>query len=114
MQSPKDPTKDPRFKALFEVLGRTGAANVQVRWSDDEEPTVWLAVAVYHDARWDAAAAPNPLEALIRLAEQLIDGGMCAHCNRGTMFDPEITPKFKHPQLCVWTWRGDRYEMGCK
>lgn len=74
--------EDPRLVAAVDLIGRTGAKEAQVRWSDDEEPTVWFVVAKYADGTAEAAAGMNPLVAAIRLVEQLVDGGACAHCGR--------------------------------
>jgi hypothetical protein len=61
----------------------------QLRYSDDEEPVVWMAVAIYDDERWECAAARHPLKALFRLCEQVILGGTCTHCHRPTGFEEE-------------------------
>jgi hypothetical protein len=80
---------DPRLVAVFDLLRRTGARQVQIRYSDDEQPVVWFGVAVYGDGRFEAAAASEPLRAMLRLAEQLVDGGMCTHCKRPTGLEPD-------------------------
>lgn len=94
---------EPRAVAAIDMLRRTGAADVQVRYCDEEDPVVWIAV-VRHRMRgnipvpdgpinvWEAAAGRNPVEALLRLCERLIDGGTCAHCHRPTMFLEELNP----------------------
>lgn len=91
---------DPRLPAALDLLRRTGAMSVQIRYSDDEEPTVWMAVAEHNvsDAGlpmaagtegthtvYEAAAAMTPADAAVRLAESLLDGvGTCVHCKRPT------------------------------
>lgn len=60
----------------------------QLRYSDDEEPTVWMAVGIYEGA-WECAAAPDPVRAVFRLCDQLIIGGVCTHCNRPSAFEEE-------------------------
>jgi hypothetical protein len=82
-----DTTTDPKTLAAMDMLRRTGAAEVQVRYSDDEQPTVWLAVSRYRlggDGRpkptgpingSEVAAGRNPTEALLRLCERVMDGG---------------------------------------
>lgn len=90
--------EDPRFIAAFDMLRRTGARSVQVRYDDgdqegdDPDKTVWMAIAEFGDGRWDVGAAREPVEAVFRLCVQLIDGGTCTHCNRSTAFDPETWP----------------------
>jgi hypothetical protein len=88
---------DPRFSAGIALLRRTGAKQVQVRYSDDEDPVIWMIVVAYvmRDGRpvgsgkvntWETAAALSPLRAMFRLLDQLIDGGTCTHCGRPTGF----------------------------
>ena len=76
------PQDDPRMTAGIELIGRTGAKSFQIRYSDDEEPVVWFAVALYDDGKAETAASLDPVMAILRLAERLIDGGMCTHCKR--------------------------------
>lgn len=82
--TPADPLT-PKFISALDMLRRTGASKVQVRYSDDEEPTIWFIVAIYDDhAETDASLDPE--KAVLRLCERLIDGGTCAHCQRPTVF----------------------------
>lgn len=83
---------DPRFGPAVEMIGRTGATNFQLRYSDDESPVVWMAVATYGD-RFECAAAPAPLVAIFRLCDQLIDGVKCTHCGRIAAFFEELVPR---------------------
>jgi hypothetical protein len=78
-----------RLAAAVDLLGRTGADSMQIRYSDDEQPVVWFAVALYRDGKWETASAANPLRAILRLGEQLLDGGQCRHCNRPTGLEPD-------------------------
>lgn len=94
--------KDPRFVGAIDMLRRTGAADFQIRFSDDEQPVVWIAV-VRHRVKDGlpvsdgpvnssmAAAGLTPLEAVLELCEKAIDGGTCAHCHRLTMFTAELS-----------------------
>lgn len=109
---------DPRFVAGVDMLRRTGAADVQIRWSDDEDPTVWFVVVRHRVAHgrpqpfgpinaWETAAGHDPVEAVLRLCEQVIDGGTCAHCDRPTMFVATLDedPDFPLQQgFCVTSW----------
>lgn len=83
----KPPIDEPKMTAAIALLGRTGAADIQIRYSDDEDPTVWFVVARYRTGpdgrpvrgdsepnRWDTAAGHHPTEALLRLCERTIDG----------------------------------------
>lgn len=108
--------KDPRFVALIEVLGGTGMKEWQLRWHDEEEPMVWIAVA-----RWshgdEAGAALTPYLAALRLAETVMDGGECAYCERPT----SITDNWKASMpladvVCWWAYdpETERFRRGCE
>lgn len=81
------------------MLHRTGARDFRIGWSDEEEgpPVVFYAVCTWQTIRAgptvhkgaEATAALDPVTAVMRLCEQVIDGGTCAHCGRSTIFDPE-------------------------
>lgn len=117
MAEPAAETVDPRAMAALDMLRRTGAADMQVRYSDDEQPVVWFAVARYRWAngrpqpegpvtRWETAAGHDPTEALLRLCERVIDGALCVHCERPSMFLPDLDPG-KTPLdklVCEYEW----------
>jgi hypothetical protein len=84
---------DPRLIAAVDLIGRTGAKSFAIRYSDDEQPVVWSAVADYGDGRAEAAGALHPLVAVLRLAELLIDGGTCTHCGRPTGVHTDRVPE---------------------
>lgn len=72
---------DPRFTAAIDLIGRTGARGLQIRYSDDEQPIVWMAVIGHRDGH-EAAAGLDPLTAVMRLLDEVVDGGRCVHCRR--------------------------------
>lgn len=75
---------DPRFAAAVDLIARSGAGGFQIRYDDEQDPVVWVAVVT--DARGaDAAAAMTPLGAVMRLLQRVVDpdrGAKCAHCGR--------------------------------
>jgi hypothetical protein len=89
------------FLAAVDLVRRTGSRQFQLRWQDDEKPTVWVAVAGYNvgdDGRpiseggkraWKVAAALSPLDAALCLCEETVDGAQCVHCKRPSGFDPD-------------------------
>lgn len=98
-KAPLDGTpNDPRLGAAAKLIGRTGARSFQIRYSDDEEPVVWMAVGEWFiDPKthrpvaagkkgakqvFESAAGMDPLTAVLRLLDQTMDGGMCDHCKR--------------------------------
>jgi hypothetical protein len=74
--------------AVADMIGRTGAQQFQIRFSDDEDPTIWMAAAQWKDV-WECAAALTPDKASIRLAETVMDGGECTHCHKTTAVSHE-------------------------
>ena len=81
MTEPMSLEQERKLTAAVDLLGRTGASGVQIRYSDDESPVVWFVVAEYGPDVWETAAGRDPVEALIRCASQVVDGGTCRHCN---------------------------------
>lgn len=96
------PLDEAKLTAAIEFLRRSGAASTQVRYSDDEEPTVWMAVASYEDRGVEVAAGVHPLQALTRLCEQLADGGQCLHCGRACAFEPDDIGAMPMNELVCW------------
>lgn len=113
------PHDDPQLAACIGLLRRTGAHEVQLRYQDDEEPTVWIAVATWKtdpagrpapngvQTRHDAAGAMDPLAAVQRLCEVVVDGAECANCRRptGVTFDYEPMPLREN--VCWWQYDTD-------
>ena len=106
---------DPRVTALIAMIGRTGAGSFQIRYSDDEDPVVWIAVSEHH-GHHTAAGGMTPLEAVYRLAELLIDGGECQHCHRptGVTLDHDDMPL--DPLICWYQYDPElaTYRRGCE
>lgn len=77
---------DPRFVAMIDLIGRTGAKSMQVRFSDDQQPIVWMVVGEFPSPdgwHFEAGGGLSPLQAGMRLLETVLDGGgTCAHCSR--------------------------------
>ncbi len=121
---------EPKMIAAVDLLRRTGAADTQIRYSDDEDPTVWFAVARYRtnpEGRpqasgpinwWDTAAGRHRSEALLRLCERAIDGGQCQHCKRPAMFhaDLDTNPTPLDPLFCSYEWDPElaTFRRGCE
>ena len=99
---PKD--VEERFLAGVEMVQRTGSKQFQLRWSDDEEPVVWMAVSIHDDdgRRWEVAAGQTPFVAVGRLLEQLVDGGVCTHCGRPAGLDPDSIETMPLNELVCW------------
>jgi hypothetical protein len=111
----QEPHKDPRFLAAVDMVGRSGADQFMMWSCGEENPIVWIAAALFEES-WECAAAINPLRALFRLCETLIDGGMCVHCERGTGFIPDINPMPFDDVICWYQWDPERktFRRGCE
>ena len=130
--SADDPrTLDPRFIAGVQMIERTGARSFRVGYSapDEGEPVVWYAVASYGlnpstgrpmprggRITHEASAALDPVRAVLRLCEQLIDGGTCAHCGRHTIFVADSDTAVLDELGCVYAWDPElsTYRRNCE
>jgi hypothetical protein len=74
--------QDPRMVAAIDLIGRSGARNFQIRYSDDVEPLVWVADAEWPPAGRLCGAGFTPTEAAMALLDSAVDGGLCAHCGK--------------------------------
>jgi hypothetical protein len=113
IQASEDDLMRDRFDdfvvACIEMIGRTGATDFQMRYHDDEQPTVWIALATYHGVlenvhlkagvatttQHQVAAGLTPASAAMSLLETLVDGGVCEWCHRPTA----ITEDLDHPTV---------------
>lgn len=98
---------DPRFTAGLDLLrASTGISQAQVRFHDDESPVIWMAVALWAGGRWEVAAGRHPTEAVLRLCEEVIDGGVCVRCSKPTMFLPDMDDNSLPLDVisCVYSW----------
>lgn len=111
-----DPKMGPLFRAGVDLVRRAGATTFEIRYSDDNKPVVWMAIAEF-DKGWDAGAGIDPTHAVMRLLDQLIDGGSCTHCNRPT----GVTTEWQHtmPFADTFCWyqydpETEKFRRGCE
>jgi mono/diheme cytochrome c family protein len=106
---------DDRLTAAVALLGRTGAAEFQVRYCEEEKPVVWIAAARWDD-HWESAGAMTPLRAIFRLCDEVIDGGKCQHCHRPTGFSPDLDPLPLAPLVCWYQYDPElkTFRRGCE
>jgi hypothetical protein len=112
---PSNPVEDPRLIPAVDLLGRTGAAEFQIRYCDEEEPAVWFALARWGD-HWNVMSAFNPLAAIFRLCDDTIDGGQCQHCFKPTGFTPDIESMPLDKIFCWYQWDPElkTFRRGCE
>ena len=93
--------------ALVELVGRTGAEEWTLRYCDEEAPIAWIACA-RHGEHWSIAGAEQPVRAMVRLAEALMDGGTCRHCGKctGVDLDHRVDPlmAMSGDLICWYRW----------
>lgn len=74
---------DDLFNACIKLIGRTGAREFRIRYCGEAKPIVWLAIGQW-SGKWQATGGMNPVEAIMRLCEYVVDAGFCTHCHRPT------------------------------
>jgi hypothetical protein len=72
-----------------------------------------------HDGEtiWETAAAMNPVRAILRLCERLIDGSICTHCKRPAGFEPDdITSMPANDFFCWYQYDPElkTFRRGCE
>jgi hypothetical protein len=113
----EDITKDPRYMAAVDLIGRTGASQFKIGYTDDDAPpVVWYVCALFGE-HWEVTGAQGPLLALFRMLEALIDGGECQHCHRPTGFEQstDTDPMPLNELVCWYQWDPStkKYARGC-
>lgn len=95
-------TEQDKLIAAIDMIRRTGARSVGIRYQDDEQPTVWMVVASYADDRHEVDASLSPVRAALRLCERLVDGGVCKHCGRPTGLEPDSLETMPLDRAFCW------------
>lgn len=110
--------------AAIELIGHTGSKSVQMRYSDDEAPTVWMAIAEFDAPHplfklktYVVTAHLDQLRSVLMLAEKLIDGGTCMHCEKPSGLEPDSLETMPAGQTICW-WQYDpelkKFRRGCE
>jgi hypothetical protein len=129
-ETKQDPSKDPRFNAALKMLERTGMREFCLGWSDPEDgpPIVFYARGSWRLSpqgkplpkggrlSHEAAGALDPVQAVLRLCEQVIDGGECTHCHLPTIFEPSTNTHLLDLLGCVYAWDPELevFRRGCE
>ena len=113
--SARKPALDPATVAAVGMFHRTGARDFSLRYSDDQQPVVWLAVVTYAGGLAEVDAALSPERAILRLLERLVDGGQCAHCGRMTQAEVDGEGAVM-PSVCLLSYSptDDRWVQACQ
>lgn len=102
--------------AAIMLIGRLGGSGFQLRYSDDEEPVVWMALAAQASGH-EVAASLHPVRAVLRLCERLADGGECSYCGRMTGLEPdELGNADLGREICWYVYEDDAgaFLSGCR
>lgn len=115
--------------ACADLVGRTGAKQLQVGYLSDEPPHQWYATAKYKGARIGVEDQPGPVEAADALSRRLLTGARCARCGGlvalsddgavaygGQMADGTVwtVEQARAAGQCRWRRMGPRWVMGCQ
>lgn len=109
----------------------TGMRSFRIGHSDEHEdgkPVIWHATATYRRQRetyfttnHEVDAALDPVQAVLRLCERLVDGGLCQHCGKGTVFLAETEDTFVESMTkvldgCLYAWDPEMktFRRGCE
>jgi hypothetical protein len=57
----------------------------------------------------------NPLRAIFRLLDEVVDGGTCQHCHRPTGFEESMDPMPLDKLVCWYQWDPStkKFQRGC-
>lgn len=95
--------------AAADLVGRTGAKSLEVGYLWDDVPAEeagWYAQVQYQGARIVVEDKTGPVEALMALARRLLDGAMCAHCEKEVSLRDGVG--------CRWRREGNKWKRGCE
>lgn len=126
--SPKVSVEDPRYIAAIDLVRRNGAKEIQLRYDDEQNPIVWVAVAGFSviDGKigqrgkinaHQVGAGLTPLNSVFSLCHACLDRhGFCAHCGRNTMFDEIFEEHPTQNFYCWYQWDPElqTFRRGCE
>jgi hypothetical protein len=126
--NPELAIRDPRYIGAIDLLRRNGARSIQLRYDDEQNPIVWVAVAGFSiiDGKpspygkvnaHQAGGGLDPLSSVFALCRACLDRrGRCVHCGRNTMFDEGSEPQPLADFYCWYQWDPERkgFHRGCE
>lgn len=99
--------------AALDLIGRTGAKQVELGFANEDAPTPeeaeWWASVTYKGAKISVDKRAGPVEAAEDLARKLMHGGMCTHCKRRIT----LSGRDNSRKYCRWTRKADKWVRGC-
>ncbi len=101
-------TEKHKLLALIHFLRGTGAKHVQLRYSDEQQPDIWIVVAKFDGKnRYDidgveVEASFTPVRAALRLCERLVDGRKCRYCGKRIALEMDSLAKLPFDHMICW------------
>lgn len=101
-------TDRDKLLAAIAFIRSLGAKQVQLRYSDDEEPDIWIVVAKFnkrnriHADEMEIDASFTPTQAALRLIERLVDGHECRFCRKRMALEATTLARMPFDQLICW------------
>lgn len=99
---PDSEARNPLMIAALDLLPRSGAKEVQVRYDEEQDPIVWVATARWEPAGQLCGCGFTPARALVSLAENAFDGGLCAHCGKPSGVTEEWREEMPLATVLCW------------
>lgn len=87
------------FDAGIALLTRTGADEVFVRLSADQKPTAWVVSARWGE-HWESTAGNTAEQAMVRMLQDTVDGGLCSHCRKVTGIARDFRDDLTDDHVC--------------
>lgn len=116
-------TERDKLYAAIKFLKELGAKKVQLRYYDDDDPAVWVVVALFSKgrrsqyAKAEISAAVTPTAAALLLCEKLSDAIPCPHCKKRMAFEPDLLSRMPLPSILCWYQYDPElktYRRGCE
>lgn len=120
------PMDEALLVAHAELVGRAGASDLTIGFSEAEPATWWATATLTAFVEQDShevlvtdgvqlvavEGQKGPIEALRALAVKLIESGMCAHCGSTVTTDKDIAEW--NPEKCHWRIVNNAWVRGCE
>lgn len=103
------------INACTNLLGRTGCDEYATRVSKDEHPIVFIFMARWGD-HWEAMAGTKLSQAVFRMAQHIVDGGLCVHCQKPTGVDRDFADELDTEHICWYQMDPElkRFRRSCE
>lgn len=87
------------YYAGVDLLGRTGADEFFNRTEKTFLPVAWILTVRWGD-RWETTSGHTAEQAMFRMLQEVVDGGMCLHCNLPTAVVRDFEDDLDRDHVC--------------